>query len=73
MEKNCVFCEHFNWEDIGYTQYGPETGGQVDGGLGCYKGHYHDKRPFDTEDFRVIVLQAGTCKDYEPPAAPLKP
>lgn len=68
MEKLCVFCKHFDWESIGYTYYSTLTGGEIDGGMACRKGHYghYDKgRPESTEEFRDVILIAQTCKDYE--------
>lgn len=67
-EKLCVFCKRFDWESI-YTDapYSEYTGGDTWGGASCGAGHYRDERPSDTEDFRVLILRAEKCKDYEPP------
>ena len=65
-EKLCIFCRHFCFDDIGtepdYSEY---TGGSGYGGMSCAQKHYSEERPYDTDDFRNILLTADKCKDYD--------
>jgi hypothetical protein len=65
-EKICMFCPHFDWNDISYYEYSEYTVG-VDGGATCKKGHFREENPSDLDDFRELILRAETCKDYSPP------
>lgn len=69
MEKLCIFCEHFDWEGVGYTYYSTLTGGDTNGGATCKKGHYYESRPDDEKELRALFLKAETCPDYTPPNA----
>lgn len=68
MSKLCVFCRNFNWGPIEYTYYSTLTGGDLSGSAGCRKGYFSE---YDTqhcrneEEFRVLILLAEKCKDYE--------
>ena len=65
-EKLCIFCKNFYFEDIGVgPDYSEHTGGDTYGGLSCGKRHFHEERPWDTDDFRKILLTAVKCKDYD--------
>lgn len=65
-EKLCVFCKHFDFESICYQYYSTLTGGDTTGGMTCKKHVYTEERPYDTQDFRRIILKAETCQHYEP-------
>ena len=64
--KLCVTCEHFVFESIGVgPDYSEMTGGDPYGGMSCGKRHFYEERPYDTKDFREIVVRAEKCKDYK--------
>lgn len=67
MEKLCVFCEHFDWEGVGYIHYSTLTGGSLEGGASCKKMHFFGENPRDNEEFRGLILLAKKCADYTPP------
>jgi hypothetical protein len=67
MEKLCIFCEHFDWEGVGYTYYSTLTGGAMNGGATCNKQHYYEQRPSDEDELRALFLKAEACPDYAPP------
>lgn len=68
MEKLCIFCVHFKWDEryeygMGSTQTGPlMTGGKAQ----CSKGHYAEREiPHDEEEYRKVILRGVNCPDYE--------
>ena len=63
-EKLCIFCEHFDWEGVGYTHYSTLTGGDDTGGASCNKGHYYERRPDNEKDLRALFLTAEKCNNY---------
>ena len=72
MNKLCAFCEHFDWEGIGYRYYSEETGGDITGGADCKKKHFLEEQPSDNEEMRMLFLKAETCDDYLPPNVKLR-
>jgi hypothetical protein len=67
MEKLCAFCEHFDWEAVGYHYYSTLTGGDFEGGATCKKRHFFEERPADNDELRALFLRAEKCADYTPP------
>lgn len=70
--KSCLFCSHLRWEKIEYTWYSTLTEDALDGGLGCYKGHfstYDCRNVEDTAGFRGLCERAESCPDYTPEVA----
>lgn len=65
-EKLCVFCKHFGWDSITSYSYSTYTSG-MEGGASCCKGHYSEERPYDEDDFRKLILRAGSCADFALP------
>jgi len=63
-EKLCIFCEHFDWEGVGYVHYSTLTGGDDTGGATCKKNYYFERRPDNQNELRAIFLKAEKCTDY---------
>lgn len=61
VEKNCMFCNHLEFDDGGYGEYADPAG------LSCAKGHFQSYSTFvhDAGDFRRIIIKAQTCPDYD--------
>ncbi len=69
MEKLCIFCKHFKWENPGIgPDYSEYTGGDAYGGAGCEKGQFSEERPIDEDEMRELYLKASSCPDYSPPS-----
>lgn len=58
MERNCIDCAHFSvfFGTLGHIS--------EEGHVDCAKRHFEDDRP-TTEQFRLMVLQAACCEDFE--------
>ena len=66
-EHLCIFCKHFDWEQISEYTCGNGTCGGTEGGASCKKGHYSEERPWDVDDLRKLYLRAESCADYSRP------
>lgn len=64
-EKLCIFCNHMRWDAIEYWHISTITGGMLQGGASCGKGHYHGMKPEDERILRLMLLRAETCPDYD--------
>lgn len=64
IEKLCIFCEHFDFESIGYTYYSTLTGGETSGGMRRKAGRFCEERPYELSDFRKVILKAADCPYY---------
>lgn len=65
MSKLCITCKHFDFEAIGWVEYGTYTGGDLEGGMSCKKGHFYESRPSDGAELRDLFSKAIKCKDYD--------
>ena len=68
MEKLCVFCKHWEFEEgqQGFSEMTPGSNAS----MGCDKGHFgEDFCIYDIQGssgFREIIIKAETCPDYTP-------
>lgn len=51
MEKLCVFCDHFGWNELDYTTYSTLTGTELHGGMTCARGQMNAIR-FDSPKWK---------------------